>query len=158
VYRRLMVTSDGSELARAALPHAATIASATGASVDLVAVIDSLEEIRAEGYDSGWLDLGGTLSEEQAGEVYREQQTLAAAHLEELQEALAAAGVERIGLYVVTGRATDAIVNAARERECDLIVMATHGRSRATRALLGSVADHVARHAPCPVLLVRSED
>jgi nucleotide-binding universal stress UspA family protein len=157
MYRRVMLTTDGSSLARAALPHAATIAGATGARVDLVAVVDSVEEIRVEGYDRGWIDLGGTLSAAESEEVYREQVALATAHLEDLESELSARGIANVTRHVVTGRATEAIVDAAGDFATDLIVMGTHGRSGASRALLGSVADHVARHAPCPVLLVRSE-
>ncbi len=43
----------------------------------------------------------------------------------------------------------------AQERECDLIVMGTHGRRGLSHLLLGSVAEEVMRHARCPVLTVR---
>jgi len=55
-----------------------------------------------------------------------------------------------------TGDARDVIVNTAVEVGADLIVMGTHGRRGLRRALLGSVAESVLRHAPCPVLLMRS--
>lgn len=48
------------------------------------------------------------------------------------------------------------IVAAAREAKADLIVMATHGRAGVAHFLLGSVTEAVVRHAPCPVLTVRS--
>ena len=47
------------------------------------------------------------------------------------------------------------LVNYAREENVDLIVMGTHGRTGLKRLLLGSVAEAVVRHAPCPVLLVK---
>jgi len=43
----------------------------------------------------------------------------------------------------------------AQSRECDLIVMGTHGRTGLTHLLLGSVAEYVIRHARCPVVTVR---
>lgn len=49
----------------------------------------------------------------------------------------------------------DVICWLAQERGCDLIVMGTHGRTGVVRLLLGSVAEHVLRHARCPVLTVR---
>ena len=64
MYQRIMLTSDGSPVARAALPHAVALAGAGGATVVLVAAIDSIEELRAEGQPTGWLDLGGGLSDE----------------------------------------------------------------------------------------------
>ncbi len=54
------------------------------------------------------------------------------------------------------GDAAGAILDAAAEEKADLIVMGTHGRSGVSRLLLGSVAEHVLRHAVCPVLTVRS--
>jgi nucleotide-binding universal stress UspA family protein len=53
------------------------------------------------------------------------------------------------------GEAAPSIVKFAREARCELIVMGTHGRSGLERLILGSVAEHVLRQAPCPVLTVR---
>lgn len=49
----------------------------------------------------------------------------------------------------------EAIVLIAQRTKCDLVVMGTHGRHPIARAVVGSVADYVIRHAPCPVLTVR---
>jgi universal stress protein A len=49
-----------------------------------------------------------------------------------------------------------AIVKTARELDVDLIVIATHGRTGLSHVMLGSVAEHVIRHAPCPVFVVRN--
>lgn len=54
--------------------------------------------------------------------------------------------------------AAEAIVGFARDDATDLIVMSSHGRTGIRRLVLGSVAEQVARTAPCPVLLVRGED
>lgn len=53
------------------------------------------------------------------------------------------------------GRPASEILTVARGVNCELIVMGTHGRTGLRRALLGSVAEAVLRHAPCPVLTVR---
>ena len=53
------------------------------------------------------------------------------------------------------GPAGEVICWIAQERECDLVVMGTHGRTGVRHLVLGSVAEHVVRHAPCPVLTVR---
>jgi nucleotide-binding universal stress UspA family protein len=50
------------------------------------------------------------------------------------------------------GNAAETILRVAHEEKCDLIVMATHGRTGLVRLLLGSVAEQVLRQAPCPVL------
>ena len=53
------------------------------------------------------------------------------------------------------GAPADEIVRYADARDIDLIIMGTHGRSGIAHLLMGSVAEHVVRSAPCPVLLVR---
>ncbi|MHB8970306.1 MAG: universal stress protein [Pirellulaceae bacterium] len=54
--------------------------------------------------------------------------------------------------HLVTGDPSTAIARLAEEEHADLIVMGTHGRTGLTRLLMGSVAEAVVRHAPCPVL------
>jgi nucleotide-binding universal stress UspA family protein len=58
---------------------------------------------------------------------------------------------------VVEGSPKVEIVRYARTHEIDLIVLATHGRSGLSHAIIGSVAENVVRTAPCPVLAVRPE-
>ena len=60
----------------------------------------------------------------------------------------------RLTSCVRTGKPFHEITTAARERAADLIVIATHGYTGAKRVLLGSTAERVVRHAPCPVLTV----
>ena len=55
-------------------------------------------------------------------------------------------------LFLLDGEVADAILNFARQKEIDLIIMGTHGRSALPKALLGSVAERVYRHSPVPVL------
>jgi universal stress protein A len=56
---------------------------------------------------------------------------------------------------VRTGSPVDEIVDAAKELKADLIILSTHGRTGLKHVLLGSMAEGVVRHAPCPVLIVR---
>ena len=58
-------------------------------------------------------------------------------------------------VVVTSNRAASAIVEFARRAGVDLIVMGTHGRGAVAHLLMGSVAEHVVRTAPCPVLTVR---
>lgn len=62
-------------------------------------------------------------------------------------DALRDAGIARVEVRVVEGVPEDAIVAAAEGDQADLVVMGTHGQGGIGRAVLGSVADHVARHA-----------
>lgn len=61
--------------------------------------------------------------------------------------------IERL---LVEGDPATAILQIARERQCDLIVMGTHGRTGLSRLLTGSVAEKVLRKAPCPVATVKA--
>jgi nucleotide-binding universal stress UspA family protein len=59
--------------------------------------------------------------------------------------------------FVKVGAPATEIVKAAREWPADVIVIGSHGRTGVPRAILGSVAEAVVRHAPCPVLVVRQK-
>ena len=64
-------------------------------------------------------------------------------------------GVE-VTLLLLAGDAFQAIVDAAKDRAVDLVVVGTHGRRGFSRLFLGSVASRVISTAPCPVLTVRA--
>jgi len=64
-------------------------------------------------------------------------------------------GAERVDSISVNGVPHEEIVRRARELDCDLIVMGTHGRSGLKHAIVGSVAEKVVRHAPCTVMVVK---
>lgn len=61
-----------------------------------------------------------------------------------------------VEFLVWEGEPGPAIIEAAEAEKADLLVVGTRGRSRVERMVLGSVSDHVVRHAPCPVLIVRA--
>jgi nucleotide-binding universal stress UspA family protein len=60
--------------------------------------------------------------------------------------------------FMPHGQPGEEIVKAAKEWGADAIVIGSHGRSGISRTLVGSVAEGVMRHAPCPVLVVRAND
>jgi nucleotide-binding universal stress UspA family protein len=67
------------------------------------------------------------------------------------------AGVPTVFL-VWEGDPGEVIVDAARSEGVALIVLGTRGRTGVGRTVFGSVSDHVVRHAPCPVVVVRGHD
>jgi nucleotide-binding universal stress UspA family protein len=81
----------------------------------------------------------------------------AEARVEEGVKAAAARGIGVAG-RVLVGLPFQTIIEAARAADVDLIVMGTHGRTGFSHLLLGSVAERVVRHAPCPVLVVRERE
>lgn len=56
------------------------------------------------------------------------------------------------------GDAVEGIVGYAADQKIDMIVIATHGRTGLSHVLLGSVAEHIVREAPCPVLTIRNRE
>lgn len=79
---------------------------------------------------------------------------------EQLEAELARVAREVPGATAVlrSGAAWERILDVAREKNADLVVVGTHGRTGVRRALLGSVAEKVVRTCPVPVLTVRSPD
>jgi nucleotide-binding universal stress UspA family protein len=61
-----------------------------------------------------------------------------------------------IDQQIETGDAAATICLVARDLGVDVVVIGSHGKGFLSRVLLGSVSEHVTRHAPCPVLVVRS--
>jgi len=60
--------------------------------------------------------------------------------------------------HVVKGRAYHAICELARKLETDLIIATTHGRTGVKHLFLGSTAERIVQHAPCPILVVREHE
>jgi nucleotide-binding universal stress UspA family protein len=87
-------------------------------------------------------------------EIEQESQEL----LRKLTWRVKTAGGNVAGSYLRMGEVDLEIVSLAKELEADMIVMGCRGRSRIRRAIEGSVSDAVIRHAPCPVLVVRSQE
>jgi nucleotide-binding universal stress UspA family protein len=77
--------------------------------------------------------------------------------IERLQSLDAGSGVKTQHI-VRLGRAWQEVIEIAREQKSDLIILATHGYTGLKHVLLGSVAEKIVRHAPCPVLSVRPEE
>ncbi len=63
---------------------------------------------------------------------------------------------KNVSVEVREGVPYDEIVKAAGKLKSDIIIISTHGRTGLMRVLMGSTAERVVRHAPCPVLTVRS--
>ena len=65
-------------------------------------------------------------------------------------------GAATMGVFIIAhGVPFQSIIETARTAHVDLIIMGTHGRTGLSPILLGSVAECVVQHAPCPVLVVR---
>jgi nucleotide-binding universal stress UspA family protein len=149
MYRHILVPLDGSELSEAVLPHAQTLAQKLGATLLLLRVANvSATIMAATGPDTGMV------APDLIEEVIEDQEEDAKGYLERVSQRLKDAGCQ-VSWEVVEGSPASAIVETARKNNCDLIALATHGRSGLVRAVLGSVADAVVRESHLPVLLIR---
>jgi nucleotide-binding universal stress UspA family protein len=156
MYKKVLLTLDGSELSATAVPHAAQIAASAEAEVVLLRIIDSVGHIIAQSTPAGFEMSAGGLTAEIAEQAVGAQRASAQAEMDGIAERLRAEGVPTVSTVIAEGIPGDEIVRVAETLNCDLVVMATHGRSGLGRAVLGSVADYVARHTPhSAVLLVR---
>jgi nucleotide-binding universal stress UspA family protein len=160
VYRKILLPLDGSELAHRAMRHATEIARLSGAEVVLLQIVESEAQVIAQTTPATIEPIpgAGSVSAEVVHEAVEEQRKVAMANLEASAATIRGAGVAKVSVQLAEGSPGEAIVDAAKSLGCDLVVMATHGRSGIKRAILGSVADHVARNTPgIPVLLVHPE-
>lgn len=142
---RILVPTDFSATADAALEYAFVLAERFGASLQLLHVLD--DPFVADGM---------------AAEAYiTEAPALRMAMLHDAQDKLRhRAGVRdthvtNVETEVLFGHGARTIAEYAADRGVDLIVMGTHGRTGVAHLLLGSVAERLVRTAPCPVLTVR---
>jgi universal stress protein A len=140
--KRILVPTDFSDPSNEALTAAMSFGKESGATLDLVHVAIAVSYVLPPPIDLATLpvDMSKTLE-------------LAAAGLATEEDRVRAAGLscETATLF---GRPDTEIVTRASATHADLIVMGTHGRSGLSHALLGSVAERVLRHSPCPILIV----
>lgn len=141
--RRVLLAVDGSPSSDLARDHAVALVQDTRSELHVVHVA----------LISAWTN-SKTLSREQRTRVEQEGQLL----LEEQVAYLASLGLDLdIRAHLRLGRAVDQILRLRDEIEADLVVLGSRGVNTFTRVLLGSDAESVVRHAPCPVLVVRKD-
>lgn len=138
-YTDVLVPTDGSEGATAAVTPAVDIASTYGASLHALSVVDT----RSLGIDVRSTMFADELEEQaqDAVDAVEEQATLAS--------------VPRTETVVDYGLPSESICSYVETNDIDLVVMGTHGRSGIPRYLLGSVAEKLVRTSPVPVMTIR---
>lgn len=141
-FRQILVPVDFSEPSERAVEVACELAGLSGGCVELLHVCPVDPRV----YPLGWvLTEGAERDIRGAGEKA----------LEEWRQRAAGSGVD-VTATVLLGIASETISAVARERETDMIVMGTRGRTGLEHVVLGSVAERTLRLAPCPVLTVRA--
>jgi nucleotide-binding universal stress UspA family protein len=144
MYKRILVTTDGSELSAKAVQTAVAMAKLTNAALMALSVKEPFPY--------------SAISEMQPvppQEFYDAQERVAAGRVKEAVDASQAAGVSCQGFTVEAVHPWEAILDHAKTQGCDLIVMASHGRRGLSALLLGSETQKVLTHSTVPVLVVR---
>lgn len=138
-FRRILIAVDAEPLAAHAAEVGVELASSLGAEIAFIHAIEP-----------GLSQAPGITPSDLMAEGAREGRRLIAGFHQLLPPTLSPLE------FIHMGKPAPEIIRTAKEWPADLIVIGSHGRHGIQRALLGSVAEEVMRHAPCPVLVIRA--
>ena len=141
--RNVLVPVDFSENAEAAAIYASDLAQKSGAKLHLLHVVEPASFV------NDLKNVPFTLSDKQL-------QATAMTDLEALATRFIDPSVQATWI-VKHGKAYQQIVKVAKVLKADMIVISTHGYTGLKHTIMGSTAERVVRHAPCPVLVLRAE-
>lgn len=136
-WKKILVATDGSKYSQTAIERAIDFASSYGGDLVIISVVDVPAEFYGEDPEA-WDRL-----------VDR-----ARAHLKNAEEQAALAGIRSTTL-IKTGEPWEEIVKTANSVKAETIVIGSHGKTGLKRLLMGSAAEKVIGHAPCPVLVIK---
>jgi nucleotide-binding universal stress UspA family protein len=145
MFKNILVPTDGTAFAEKAIGAAVELAKAIGAKVTGVTVIPPMHALDVDG-----ILISDTLEDYDMWAMNVTETRLAA-----IAKPAAAAGVPVDVLRIDSDDAADGIIRAAVQGNCDLILMASHGRRGMSALLLGSETQKVLTHGKIPVLVVR---
>ena len=144
MFKRILVPTDGSDITTKAVQTAIALAKEQGATLATISVKEPFPY--------------SAISEMQPvppQEFYDAQERIAAARVKAVVDVASAAGVSSSGHTVEALHPWEAILDHAKAQQCDLIVMASHGRRGVAALLLGSETSRVLTHSENPVLVIK---
>lgn len=141
----ILIATDGSPRSIRAAQRASELMK----TADAVTLLTVLTEV--PGDDAGGIE-GSVYSAEEQETMWNEEMADARDELSRTAQVLANANVTK---RIEVGDVAQTVVRVAEELGVDAIVVASHGRTGLERLFLGSVSEHIVRHAHCPVLVVR---
>ncbi len=167
MYKRILVTLDGSPLSEAVLPQVERLVAGTDASVTVLRVAELPEQTVAGRVETPMpvviVGSGPALATEAKprlaetrGQAFRRVKSEMKIYLDDKVRALRAKRIE-VESASRLGHPAEEIIDYARTHDVDMIMMSTHGRSGLGRLFLGSVAGRVLLSGVKPVLLVRPD-
>ena len=141
----ILIATDGSQRSIRAAQRASELMKAA----DQVTLLTVLTEV--PGDDAGGIE-GSVYSAEEQESLWNQEMAEARDELSRTAQVLSSANVTK---RIEVGDVAQTVVRVAEELAVDAIVVASHGRTGLERLFLGSVSEHIVRHAHCPVLVVR---
>jgi nucleotide-binding universal stress UspA family protein len=141
----VLIATDGSQRSIRAAQRASELLQ----PADQVTLLTVLTEV--PGDDAGGIE-GSVYSAEEQEALWNEEMAEANDELSRTAGVLSATKVEK---RIEAGDVAQTVVRIAEEKHVDVIVVGSHGRTGLERLFLGSVSEHIVRHAHCPVLVVR---
>ena len=144
MYKRILVPTDGSDITAKAVDSAVQLCKAFGAELCTLAVKEPFPY--------------SAISEMQPippQEFFDSQERIAVKHLQAVRDAANAASVNCTAASIEALHPWEAILDYGKQQDCDLIVMASHGRRGVAALLLGSETQKVLTHCKIPVLVYR---
>lgn len=145
MFKRILIPTDGSEQSERAILAGVSFAKDLGAEVVGLTVIPQFHAFT----------VNAEMLEDTKEEFENQMQERARKYLQFILDAAHMAGVPCTTEYKTGDDPYQVIIDTARERECDLIIMASHGRRGIKGALLGSETQKVLVHSSIPVLVYR---
>jgi len=142
MYQHILIATDGSELAGKAVATGLELAKRLGAKVTVVTAIEP------------WLSIASSDTAAAFIQYQKAAEQDAVRILAQVSAAAQGQGVQ-CQTVTVTETAAEAIIETAKNKQCDLIVMSSHGRRGLARMLLGSQATRVLTLSSVPVLICR---
>ena len=143
-FKNIVVATDGSKYSAAAASEALGLAKWNGSALTVISVVPS--ELMTPS------DIDFTITQREL--ITEKEMHEAEKNAKVVKEAAQKEGVA-VKAFVLSGRPADAIIETAQEKNADLIVLGSHGRTGVERLLMGSVAERVIVLASCPVLVVK---
>lgn len=147
MYNKIMVALDGSRLAECVLPHVkAFIEKYHVENIVFVRIVEPAVIFHSGEYP---------ISPEILRESESASKSAAKDYLDQVVNQFKQEGTQ-LQSEVLTGRVADSLVDFAEKNDCDLMLIATHGRSGVRRWVRGSIADKILHSSTVPVLIVRA--
>jgi nucleotide-binding universal stress UspA family protein len=150
MYNHILISTDGSEVAQKGVDHGLALANSLKARVTIIMATERFPLYAHAGIAGGYVPGPAEMAQFLTGQKETADSVLGA-----VKVAAENLGVPADTVHVPEAHPAEAIIDFAKSGDCDLIVMASHGRRGIRKLVLGSQTSEVLADSPVPVLVVR---